>query len=368
MRILKHQRATAGFAMAVVAVALAMAACGRGGPILGGPPGASTQAATDVEVFLELAKAPALYEPVEVTVTVTAKKPDRSPVEVWLELPTTAAFINGQMSWRGELPEGKTHQFSATIAFVAEGVSHLSAHARFNHPQSIYGIDEVGYGEWLRVTEGGGELRPTKGADEPGYMPPRQPLDGSTLVNLADKPRLLVIQRDSGLDELKGEGLVPADPWGQWHGNIYYPTGILDRDFEDNGVMVALFDRRRPTTGYHFAVLRVRMGADPKEPSGQPLVAVRIGEEPPPGITPVILDIIATAPRADWPVENRPVSPYEVFYLSFPLTAESTRADVMELFVRVNGEIIGSETVTRDGNSQSLTELELSAFNEAQIP
>lgn len=368
MRIVKHRKALAAIVAAAAVTASVLVACGKDGSILSGVPGAGTQAATDVEVFLELAKAPALYEPVEVTVTVTAKKPDRSPVEVWLELPPTAAFINGQMWWRGDLPEGQSHQFKATVAFVVEEGAALAANAVFSKPEALLGTDSVRHRTSVWVTEGGGEAKPpgpsaptaTRGARS--YGPARHPLDGSTLLNATDKPRLFVVQRNSGLDELQKLGLVPDDPSGRWRGKVFDFTGILDTDFEEIGVIIALYDRQRPTTGYHIAVMGEAGGFRARQMLGQQTV-FRVGEQPPTGPEPVILDILATAPRPDWPVETRAVSPYQLRLISYRSSQGAT-----QIFLRVNGGDVGSVIVDPTGVTPALTEVSLPPFAETAIP
>lgn len=334
---------------------------------------ACTTGATDVDVSLELDSTPALYEPVKVTVTVKAKAPDLSPVEVWLELPSSAVFINGQMRWKGDLLEGQTHQFNATIAFVRENSASLTAIARFPLPSTVDYIETEGVGTRVWVTETGDTPRPPDPPDaarvgqSSSFTSFDYPMDGSALLNLADKPRLFVLHDKSGFSGLDAEGLVPAEPWGRRRGRVFDAPGVLDSDFGENGVMVALSDRQRPTTGYHFAILRAWGGSAAKQTLGEP-TAFRKGEEPPPGIESVILDIVSTAPRDDWPVEERPVSPYVVSFLSFPPAADSTRAEEIQLVFRVNGEIIDSQTVSLTGNGQSLTELTIPSFEEASIP
>ena len=83
---------------------------------------------------------------------------------------------------------------------------------------------------------------------------------------------------------------------------------VLDRDFESQRMFVVLYDRQRPTTGYHFAVLRTTY-------SGAALTILG-GEDDwtdanqLPETYPVVLDIIATTPRDNRNVERRPVSSY----------------------------------------------------------
>jgi hypothetical protein len=273
-------------------------------------------------------------------------------IEAWLELPPSVAFINGQMHWKGNLLEGQTSQFNTTIAFVTEGISSLSAFARFPKPTAVYGMMIQDDATWLRVTESGGELEAAKRADEPSYPAiSHLPLDGSALLNTENSPQVFIVYDKSGLDELQKLNLTPDEPWGPWHGKVYGFTGVSDLEFENKGVLIALYDRQRPTTGYHFAVLRQQGGTIAKQ---------MLGEETSES-WPVILDIVATAPKAGWPVESRPSSPYELHLVPY---RDYSPDGSMDVVLRVNGEVINRFTVVPGQSSSHLVKLTLTAFTE----
>ena len=347
---------------------LLLASAGCGWQI--GAPGAGSGALLNVDVRVELERAPALYEPVNVKVTVWTRREVYGPVEAWLELPPSAVFINGQMHWQGELAEGQTHTFETTIAFVVEGSSSVSAIARFaSTPAKSPGADTVGHSEGLFVTEEGGAPRPTGpalassalGSSAQNYNPSYTPYDGSVLLNKSASPRVMVVHNRSGLAELRRQGLVPADLWGGWQGKSHTArAGVLDGEWDNVGVLVFLYDRQRPTTGYHFAFLRpeyeLRLGYEPIKP-------VPVGTPRPTGPRPVFLNILSTAPKPDWAVEQREVSPYQVRLISYPFEGRAN-----ELVVQVNGEEVGRYTVDRAATSPSFKELTLASFEEMKLP
>jgi hypothetical protein len=336
---------------ALLLLAISFTSCDRYGS------GASTARNTLASVRLELEKAPALNEPVKVTVTVTANKPINGEIEAFLDLPSPAVFINGQTWWRGALAQGQTHKFFATIAFVAEGQSSLAAIARFPYPGTIYGIDSASWGEWLLVTKIGGQLRPRWTSDVPSYSSPDDGLvDGSTLVNTGDTPRLLVVGEREGLEELRRASLVPAELRGKWVGRFVGDrVSVFDDPHFANGAKVVLYDRKRPTTGYHMAVLRMWTGKAGVDMAG----GVQV-----PGRPVVTLDIIATAPQPGWPVEHRDVSPYEVLSVSYSLFGQD---GTLDLVVRVNGQIVSRYTLTRGEGTPLLRELQLPSL-EGVLP
>ena len=112
--------------------------------------GATSPGGGYVDVRVEFERAPDLYEPVEVTVSVTPKRPINGPIEAWLSLTPKAIFINGEMSWIGEFEVGQTHKFSATIAYVSPAASILTATARYPKPD-VFSSVELAVGHTRRV-------------------------------------------------------------------------------------------------------------------------------------------------------------------------------------------------------------------------
>jgi hypothetical protein len=330
--------------------------------------------ATKLEVAVALERAPALYQPVGVTATVRGHRslPGVVDVEFWMTLPPTVAFINGSTRWRGNLGPLETRTFAATVAFVAEGTSAISAHAFYIHTDPATQRVEQGAGSGsarLWVDAAGGQLNPV--SREPSYSPgPNNPRDGSVLLNTTQRPRVLLITDLSGWHEAAKLGLPPADPWGSWK----YPLGS-DPGPVGSSVLI-LIDQQRPSTGYHLAMLRPWSGdtarqiiidggvGDPERGSvdHRKLAAYQ-------GPPPVLLDLIATAPRADWPVERRPVSPYQVRWIPIPdEDPRDSRPDqIVEYVVRINGQIVGRQTVVR-GPQSAWVEMPLAAFQPRQLP
>lgn len=350
-----------------VLVSLIVVGCGR-------PPfsfGASSGARDAVEVFVRLDKAPALNEPVGVTVSVRASDRYSGPVEAWLQLPPSAAFINGDMFWIGELASSESYDFRATVAFVLEGRSTVSALARFDAPaEKIWDTDVSGFGTWLEVTEAGGVLTPpgSPGPDNTlSYSPYTGfPIDGSLLLNTSDSPIVFLVTAKEGFDQLRNQRLVPAEIPPTWKGYPQDQVGVLERDYEDgSGMILAVYDRLRPTTGYHLAVIRQTSGYAARQMLGEQAV-VGASEEFPERPPLVILDIISIAPKSDWPVERRPTSPYHLFPVpnwGFGTTNET------DLVLRVNGEIMSREIVVMgSSSSQEVTRLDAPKLNEVILP
>jgi hypothetical protein len=331
--------------------------------------------ATKLEVAVALERAPALFQPVGVTVTVRGARhlPGIGDVEAWMTFPPTVAFINGTTRWRGKLGPLETRTFAATVAFVAEGTSSISAEAFYKYTDPATQRGEIGAGSgsqglWVDAT--GGQLNAV--SREPSYVPiPNYPRDGSVLLNATQRPRVLLITDPSGWYEVAKLGLPPADPWGPWRYSVgSHPSPV------GTGMGLVLIDQQRPTTGYHLAILRPwsdnsarqiiidggvgdpeRVTIDPRK-----LAAYQ-------GPSPVLLDLIATAPRPDWPVETRPVSPYQVTLVPIPdEDPRDSRPDqIVEFVVRVNGQVVGRQTVVR-GPQSALVELPLAAFQPRSSP
>jgi hypothetical protein len=137
-----------------------------------------------------------------------------------------------------------------------------------------------------------------------------------------------------------------------------------------------LIDQQRPSTGYHLSILRLWTDdrvkqilldggvGDPERVVGDHRKLATYQ-----GPTPVLLDLVATAPRADWPVETRPVSSYQRIVI--PIPDEDPRDPgpdrTVEFVVRVNGQIVGRQTVV-GGPQSAFVELPLDPFQPRALP
>jgi hypothetical protein len=140
-----------------------------------------------------------------------------------------------------------------------------------------------------------------------------------------------------------------------WHGAVFPPRwSLFDNPSLEQWVVVALYDRERPTTGYHLAVRQVSEDYLPVSTSDGGF-AYRPKA--------IILDVVATAPEPGWPVERRPVSPYLVMP-AFPVRYFND-VSTIELVMRINDAEAGRYPLTKEASS-TLTELSLPG--EALLP
>ena len=312
-------------------------------------------------IRIEVSHAPALFEPVKITASISPATSVVGPIEVWFDLPATAVYINGQTHWEGEIAEGRNQQFYATVAFVEEGISVVSATVRYTHPDPAtngFVTNESDY-QQIRVTSQGGELDPTPVDGEASFWPVRLPYDGSEALNMTESPLLIVLGKSEGNNQLRARGLVPQEPWSWWKGTRER-RGVLDPDIESRGIYVAVYDRLRPTTGYYMSASRVWGGSDALRVLGEK--HYWINDEQPPESYPFVMDIVSIPPRPDWPVEARPVSPYRIFYVS---KSDFRNDGVLDLAIRVNGELQGRYSVVRGAEAPSLIDLPLQFPGEA---
>jgi hypothetical protein len=160
------------------------------------------------------------------------------------------------------------------------------------------------------------------------------------------------------------QGLLPSEPWGRWHGLFgYQDKGILESEFKGTHIYLVFFDRQRPTTGYHLAITRRTSGTG---------ALLELGErtdwnspEEVPESYPVLLDILATAPRDNWNIEHRAVSPYQVFAIGY---GSFDSNGVLDLAIRVNGELVFRRDISRDELTDAVVELPLPEIREAALP
>jgi hypothetical protein len=138
---------------------------------------------------------------------------------------------------------------------------------------------------------------------------------------------------------------------------------VLGGAFEGKGVIIALYDRKRPTTGYHFAIQRRWGGFDVYCMLGQKCVFYG-NEKPPERPPPILLDVVSTAPRPDWPVESRAVSAYDMRYIPY---GDFYPDGTLDVVVRVNGEVVGSYTLAQGLGALPPMELPLPAISEKAL-
>lgn len=323
-----------------------------------------------LELDVALEREPALYQPVRVTVTVrgAGNLPGIVDAEAWMTLPPTAAFINGTTRWRGKLAPLDTRTFAATVAFVVGGPSGIGAEAFYTYidPSSLQVETGTRFAGVVAFGDQG-----------PGPRVPSSPLahpaagDGSVLVNTTERRRVLLLTHPSGWNEATKLGLPPVERWGPWKRPPGTGQCVDDPYYFGWAVVLLLIDQPQFSTGHHFAILRAWVGGN-----GARLIMDDGGVGDPEritreshklaaytGPTPMVLDLLATSPLADWPVETRQVSPYQVLVLSIPdEEPQDSRPDqVVEVMVRVNGQVVGRQTVVR-GPQSDLVELPLGPF------
>jgi hypothetical protein len=310
-------------------------------------------------------RAVATFEPVKLSVSVTGHASRlEAPAQVFasVALPPSMVFINGVLRWDGTVAPGETRAFESTVAIVLEGDSNVFLTASYSYKDSLGNQRSGGVGDSTRIraTAAGGELNP---APKPQVIRAYSPTDGAheddVLLNRGQQPRLIVFpRRDRGRAYSVLESLGLAPPWEppiQTSGEPpqvkeAVPTratptarevstyGRVVAQFfrDDDASVVALYDRRRPTTGFHIALVSVNSGAHALDIVGRALQ---------PDDNVYVVDYVATGPRPNWPVEVREVSPYSVYPLGW---APGER--FKELVFRINNEIVGRHLVYREPN------------------
>ena len=350
--------------------------------------GATSPGGGFVDVRVEFERAPDLYEPVEVTVSVTPKRPINGPIEAWLSLTPKAVFINGEMSWAGELEVGQTHRFRATIAYVSPASSVLTATARYPESDNVNGMDfaegntrrvlvnkEGGEFEVIGVARGAPTAVAAQGLGDPlsrervlRYTATSFTVeDGRYLLNQAATPRMIMVQSPAGLEKLRQQGLLPIDSDSRLRGPLApgspYPVGVLDwtdEQFSD-GILIFVYDRIRPTTGYRLSVIKSWSGTEARRVLGEK-AAWYGGEQPPPGPGPRVMEFETSLPGVDWPVENRPVSSFMMWYLP---NSNFGSDGTLDFSVISNGEILSRFDIVRDPASRDMiVDLPLPAIKE----
>lgn len=325
--------------LVLVLLVFAAAGCGKASP--GG--GAGAQGVTEpdpLQVRIEFSKAVALYDPVEVKVTLKGSEkflPVKGDVTAAIELPPSAAYINGQLRWEGQIAPGESKQFTATIAFVAEGHSSVRGRGFISYVDPATNeTRQAGDSRYasMQATLSGGQLNPPGVSGGAASYNPQEMsvLDGSSLASQRTEPLVFVSNSTGASDFIRGQGI-----------------GGIRGVFGDTLLTVAVFDKMRPTTGYHLAILYPKFG-------GEAQSLPQYTEITEADTTPVIIEIVATAPRPDWPVERRPVSPFHV--LVVPWWDE--QRSPLTLIFRINGEIVATKRAPVSSNEVGIAVADVS--------
>lgn len=245
MSFLKHNRSVVGIAMAAVAVALALMACGRGGP--GGAAGGGEPRYFDIEV--SVSHLPDLNEPFTVTAKLTATEMDEADAELWMNV-TGAVYLDGEDRWHGPLKLGEEKTVSATFAVVTEGNHAASAAANstdlFGHQTAVPPV-------WFHTTAEGSALgRGETESDTRVFVPGQEVrevgagrlsiVDTALLLNTSDAPRIEFVQSESDVVALQEEGLFPKELRYSWR-------QLNHMDFS-RVFLIVYFDQMRPSPGH----------------------------------------------------------------------------------------------------------------------
>jgi hypothetical protein len=288
-----------------------------------------------VDVEIEMKEEAKPNEPVDVVVSVTPCRPPDGPTEAWLMLPPSATFLDGDLEWKGMLKEEETARFEATIAFIKDGDSTVEAGAAYPYLDLMDGTARGGGSARIAVHSPGQIVF----SHQPSH---RHLLRGDMLLNQETRPRAFLIYDESGLTALREMGLIPEEPSGGW---TLSHNSVMTTLFEQ-GPLLALYDRIRPTTGYALSILNVEPHAD----TGK-----------------YVLDIIATSPSPRWRVEQRETSPVEIRQLPRLVYGQWGDRLLERIVFRVNRQDV-AEYEVEWANRPSLQELTLPPIAPEGIP
>ena len=193
--------------------------------------------------------------------------------------------------------------------------------------------------------------------------------DGRYLLNQTDSPRMIMVQSLAGLEKLRVQGLLPPDSDSRMRGprgpDASSPVGVLDWTDEQfaDGVLIFLYDRKRPTTGYRLSVKNAWGGYEALLLLGEKAAWYSDDpDRPPPGPGPMVMEFETSLPRVDWPVENQPVSSFMMWYVS---KASFGPDGILDFSVISNGEILSRFDIVRDPASRDMiVDLPLPAIKE----
>ena len=307
--------------------------------------GSSTGTRPSADVEIRVIGSPSLYEPFDLAARIDTKGDLQGPIEAWFELPPSVAYIDGHIRWSGTIEEDNSYELRATLAFVAEGRSHLRARIRFPNPDTIDGSATEGDGIVIGVTSNGSEEFPD---NDPGV---RSFVPGVDAAFYPDRggPELDGYQVDllpnvMSARALSDEGLADV-------------PDVMLQTIESHGGVFAIVLRGpvEDTTGHHFAILNTTSGYAAQQ---------EIGREPSKNKL-LLINAIALGPSNKWPVRQSQVSPTYVKYFSYSLMDEK---DGLDIVVRVNDEEVGSYSFQRDELLDAATmELPMAVFAERAL-
>ncbi len=182
----------------------------------------------------------------------------------------------------------------ATIAFVAEGRSHLRAKVRFPNPDKIDGSQTEGDGLVIGVTSRGSEESPDYVPDVASFVPG---VDAAFYPDrrgpALERYRVDLVPNAVAAGALPEEGLAGV-------------PDVMAQSMEAHGGIFAIVLRGplQDTSGHHFAILRTESGYGALQKTGRAAGNHKL----------LLIDAIALGPRANWPVRQAQVSPAYVQY------------------------------------------------------
>ena len=103
------------------------------------------------EVELNIAEAPGLNEPVEITMTVVASYMDIPDTHVWIVLPEGIVLAEGVLDWTSDFIEDQPQTFQTTIMVISYGDWEIKGRAQ-HIPDEYNSWGGIGY-VYLHITE-----------------------------------------------------------------------------------------------------------------------------------------------------------------------------------------------------------------------
>ncbi len=236
--------------LALAAIALAFASCGRPAIPPGVPGAASGPVKGNFDIQVSVDRLPRLNEPFTVTGKFTPMRADEPDAELWLSVVSLTdpwgIYLDGEDRWHGPLKLSETRTISATFAIVAEGNYTVVAAAHSSAP-GVYGEEPAfirlnitaksSAFEWKDDNQGG--IIVSQGDVPIGSS---MVVDSALLLNTSAAPRIEFIQSHDDITRLQEEGLLPKELRYNWR-------DLARLDFS-KVFLIAYFDAMRPVPGY----------------------------------------------------------------------------------------------------------------------
>ena len=243
----KNKPAFAVVLAAVAIVAMALVACGGGGPIFGGASGASGGGAPEYfDIEVSISHLPDLDEPFTVTAKLKSFEMDETDAELWMAV-SGAVYLGGEDRWHGPLKLGEEKTISATFAVVTEG--NHSAEALANSTD-LWAFQDARVR--FHTTAAGSELGHQQSGPQARAIVPGEVLevgvgglrivDTSLLLNTSATPRIEFVQSQDDVARLQADGLFPKELRYRWR-------QLNHMDFS-RVFLIVYFDQMRPSPGY----------------------------------------------------------------------------------------------------------------------